>query len=148
VPERAFQEAVAAAARGGWADADRLAAGLPASLEDAAAVLGLARLATGDAAGAVRRLATFASARPQDAVAAFVLGWAHAGTGDDKAAVSAWRAAIVADPTLVPAYLAAVNAYLRLGEPRLARQVASAGVAALPDSPELREALMALDARR
>jgi len=61
--------------------------------------------------------------------------------------VSAWRAAVLTEPRLVPAYLAAINGYLRLGEPALALLVARAGITALPDSPELRDALARLERR-
>jgi VWFA-related protein len=83
-------------------------------------------------------------AEPANAPLAFLLGWAQAGAGDERAAIGAWRAAIVADSRMVPAYLALIDAYLRLDQPALARQVAESGLRALPDSLELRDRLLRL----
>ena len=66
-----------------------------------------------------------------------MLGWAHEGAGDRRQAIGAWRAAAVIDPRMVPAHLALADAYLRMLEPGLAAQAIRAGLAALPDSPEL-----------
>jgi hypothetical protein len=82
-----------------------------------------------------------------NAPSAFLLGWAHAAGGDDRAAVSAWRAAVVADPLLVPAYLALIDAYLRLGQPDLALSIARTGQLALPSSAELRDRVLRLEKR-
>jgi hypothetical protein len=46
---------------------------------------------------------------------------------------------------MVPAHLALADAYLRIGEPALAMQVLQAGLAALPDSPELRAKLAEIE---
>jgi hypothetical protein len=69
------------------------------------------------------------------------------GRGRRAPAIGAWRAAIVADAALVPAYLALIDGYLRLGQPSLARQVAQSGVRAVPDSVELRDRLLRLERR-
>jgi VWFA-related protein len=83
----------------------------------------------------------------KNAHVAFLLGWAYAGSGDDRAAVSAWRSAIVADPAMVPAYLALIDAYLRLGQPDLALAAARTGQRALPSSAELRDRVTRLERR-
>jgi hypothetical protein len=46
---------------------------------------------------------------------------------------------------MVPAHLALADAYLRIGEPGLAVQALHAGLAALPDSPELKAKLAELE---
>jgi hypothetical protein len=76
-----------------------------------------------------------------------MLGWAHAAAGDDRAAITAWRNAVLTDAGLVPSYLALIDAYLRLGEPDLALQVAKAGLGVLPDSLELRDRVARLEGR-
>ena len=111
------------------------------------ALLGLARFAAGDHAGAAEALdAAFAadSDAPRRALTAFFLGWVHAYRGDDRRSASAWRSAVFLDPTLVPAHLALADAYVRLSQPSLAAQVLRAGLAALPESPELRDRLARL----
>ena len=55
------------------------------------------------------------------------------------------RAAVAAQPSMVPAYLALIQTYERLGHPGLALQVARAGTSALPSSLELRERLEQLE---
>ena len=79
------------------------------------------------------------------AAVAFVLGWAHEATGAHREAIGAWRAAAVIDPKMVPAHLALADAYVRIGEPALAVQALHAGLAALPDSPELKGKLAVLE---
>jgi tetratricopeptide (TPR) repeat protein len=86
---------------------------------------------------AVVELAEALRLEPAQAGLAFVLGWAHEGAGDRRQAIGAWRAAAVIDPRMVPAHLALADAYLRMLEPGLAAQAIRAGLAALPDSPEL-----------
>jgi len=80
-------------------------------------------------------------------VAAFLLGWAFHGAGDDRQAISAWRRAAFVDPTLVPAHLALAEIYVRLSQPALAMQALRAGLAALPQSPELLDRLHQLERR-
>jgi tetratricopeptide (TPR) repeat protein len=110
--------------------------------------VGLARFARRDYPGAAGHWQACLDADARDARAAFLLGWAQAAGGDDRAAVGAWRAAIAADPKLVPAYLAAIEGYLRLGQPDLALQVARSGLAALPESIELRNRVEGLEKKR
>jgi tetratricopeptide (TPR) repeat protein len=81
------------------------------------------------------------------ATTAFVLGWAYEGAGDTRKAIGAWRAAAVADPKLVAAHLALADAYVRLAAPALAVQALRAGLAALPDSPELKSRLATIEGR-
>ena len=111
------------------------------------ALLGLARFAAGDYAGAAEALdAAFAADAdaPRRALTAFFLGWVHAYRDDDRRSASAWRSAVFLDPTLVPAHLALADAYVRLSQPALAAQVLRAGLAALPESTELRDRLTRL----
>ena len=75
---------------------------------------------------------------------AFFLGWSYAYLEDDRQAASAWRRAVFLDAALVPAYLALAEAYDRLSQPALAVQALQTGLAALPDSPELRDRLARL----
>jgi len=117
----------------------------PADMFAASAELGLVRFGQRDYRGAAAAWKACVSQEPANAPAAFLLGWAHAAAGNDAAAVSAWRAAIVADATLVPAYLAAIDAYVRLGSPDLAVQLARSGLAALPASVELRDRVQRLE---
>ncbi|MCY4074083.1 MAG: VWA domain-containing protein [Acidobacteria bacterium] len=111
------------------------------------ALRGLARFAAGDYAGAAEALdAAFAADTdaPRRALTAFFLGWVHAYRDDDRRSASAWRSAVFLDPTLVPAHLALADAYVRLSQPALAAQALRAGLAALPESPELRDRLTRL----
>ncbi len=118
----------------------------PGTASDAAtavvelALLGLARFAGGNHAGAAKALeAAFAADTdaPRRAFTAFFLGWVHAFANDDRQAANAWRRAVFLDPLLVPAHLALADAYVRLSQPALAAQALRAGLTALPDSPEL-----------
>ena len=97
------------------------------------------------AAGAAFRAAQDSGAA--DPALAFLLGWALAAGGDDRAAITVWRSAIVADPTHVPSYLALVEVYSRLGHAELALQVVRSGLRALPNSPELLDRLARLEGR-
>ena len=117
------------------------------SSPDAQALVGLSRFGRRDFAGAAAAWQKAADADATDANAAFLLGWARAADGDDRAAVSAWRAAVIADAAMVPAYLAAIDAYLRLGQPDLALQMARSGLLALPDSAELRDRVARIERR-
>jgi tetratricopeptide (TPR) repeat protein len=81
----------------------------------------------------------------RNAPAAFVLGWAYEGAGDRRQAIGAWRAAAVADPTLLPAHLALADAYIRISEPALAAQVLRAGLSVLPESVELKNKLRQIE---
>jgi hypothetical protein len=141
-----LEQAAALARLARWADIE--AAVPPGSASAAAqALIGLSRFARRDFAAAAAAWQRASDADGTDARAAFLLGWAHAAGGDDRAAVSAWRMAVIADATLVPAYLAAIDAYLRLGQPDLALQIARSGAQALPDSAEIRDRLARLERR-
>ena len=72
-----------------------------------------------------------------NAAVAFVLGWAAEAVGDDRQAISAWRAAAAIDPKMTEAYLALADAYMKIGQPALAIQSLHAGLAALPNSTRL-----------
>src|SRR6185295_10803012 len=117
------------------------------------AMRGLDRLAARDYPSAI---AAFQSAldaeaplKPDqaDAMTAFFLGWAFHGAGDDRQAISAWRRAAFVDPTIVSAHLALADIYVQLSQPSLAIQALRAGLAALPESPELRDRLSRLERR-
>jgi hypothetical protein len=109
------------------------------------ATKGFDLFATGDYAAAATELAAFMKIDQTQAAVAFVLGWAHEAIGAHREAIGAWRAAAVIDPKMVPAHLALADAYLRIGEPALALQAVHAGLAALPDSAELRAKLADLE---
>lgn len=111
------------------------------------ATKGFDLFATGDYAAAATELAAFMKIDQTQAAVAFVLGWAREATGAHREAIGAWRAAATIDPKMVPAHLALADAYLRIGEPALAVQAVHAGLAALPDSPELKAKLAELERR-
>jgi hypothetical protein len=105
---------------------------------------GLERLAARDYPSAIASFETVLGAAADKSIAgpaAFLLGWAYHGAGDDRQAISAWRRAAFVDPTIVPAHLALADMYLRLSQPALAIQALRAGLAALPHSPELNDRL-------
>ena len=141
-----LERAAAQAKLARWADVE---AAVPAGLRspDAQALIGLSRFGRRDFAGAATAWQAAADADATNARAAFLLGWAQAAAGNDRAAVSAWRASIIADTAIVPAYLAAIDAYLRLGQPDLALQIARSGAQALPASAELRDRVARLEKR-
>ena len=126
---------------------DALGAALPASPDGSfpgfvlRAMASFARRQYVDAAGGFQ--AAFERDKSSGATA-FLLGWAHSASGDDIAAISAWRAATVAAPALVPAYLALADAYLRQMQRPLAIQVLQAGLSASPKSVELQSRLAEL----
>lgn len=84
---------------------------------------------------------------PTSGATAFLLGWAYRAAGDVKSAITAWRAATVATPTLVPAYLALADAYVGQSEPALAAQALRAGLAVVPSSVELQSRLAEVERR-
>ena len=111
------------------------------------ALVGLGRFAGADYPGAAVALESAFETdteAPRRALTAFFLGWSHAYGGDDRQAASAWRRAVFLDATLVPAYLAMAEAYVRLSQPALAVQALQTGLAALPEAPELRDQLARL----
>ncbi|HEY7056601.1 MAG TPA: VWA domain-containing protein [Vicinamibacterales bacterium] len=95
----------------------------------------------GDFSSAAAELQQAFDGNTASAATAFVLGWAWEGTGDHLKAIGAWRAAAVADPSLVPVHLALADEYVRLANPALAVQALRAGLAARPDSVELKTKL-------
>jgi VWFA-related protein len=139
--------AAAFAREGRWTDVGPALPGGQPVVSDALVLSGLARLAVADYAAAAALLGTAFDADMAQAPVAFLLGWARAGAGDDTGALGAWRAAVHADPAMVPGYLALIDGYLRLGRPDLALQVARSGSAAVPASPELRDRLARLERR-
>ena len=144
--------ALGRAQRDDWAgaaeliDAPRVDSGSDAAVGELA-LLGLARFAGGDHAAAAEVLeASFGADTDaaRRALTAFFLGWVYSYADDDRRSASAWRRAVFLDPTLVPAHLALADAYVRQSQPALAVQALRAGLAALPDSPELRDRLSRL----
>ena len=87
------------------------------------------------------------AADPKNALTAFFLGWAREGTGDSRAALTAWRRAAFLDPSNVSAHLALADGYMRLAQPALAAQALKAGLTALPSSPELQERLRQIEGK-
>jgi VWFA-related protein len=126
-----------------YADALRAAAG-PGTVD---ALRGLDRLAARDYPAAIAAFEASLTATSTNGAAAFFLGWAFHGAGDDRRAISAWRRAVFTDPALVPAHLALADMYLRLSQPALAIQALRAGLTALPRSPELLDRLSRLERR-
>jgi Tfp pilus assembly protein PilF len=112
------------------------------------AAKGFELFAQSDYANAAVELAAALKLDQRNAAMAFVLGWAHEGAGAHRDAIGAWRAAATIDPKMIPAHLALADAYLRVGEPALAAQAVRAGLAALPDSPELLAKLAEIEQKR
>jgi VWFA-related protein len=106
---------------------------------------GLTHLAARDYATAIAAFQAVLAADERNGAAAFLLGWAYHGAGDDRQAISAWRRAVFIDPTLVSAHLALADLYVRMSEPSLALQALRAGLKALPESPELLDRLSRLE---
>jgi VWFA-related protein len=132
-PRAVAQGAIFARAKGEWVTAAPALA--------AHATKGFDLFTRGDFAAAAAELEQAFDANPKSAATAFVLGWAWQGAGDARKAIGAWRAAAAADPSLVPAHLAIADAYLQLSKPELAVQALRAGLAARPDSVELKTKL-------
>lgn len=125
----------------------RVRGGAPPAATDELILGGVAAFAKADYAGAVTAFRAAQESGSVDPALTFILGWAHAAGGDDRAAITAWRSAIVGDATHVPSYLALVDVYSKLGHPELALQVVRSGLRALPDSPELLDRLARLEGR-
>lgn len=109
---------------------------------------GLDRFGARDYPAAIELFNAALEADPQNAPAAFFLGWAFHAAGDDRQAISAWRRAAFVDPTMVPVHLALADLYVQLAQPALAVQALRAGLAALPEAPELIDRLSAIEQRR
>ena len=129
-------EAAKAAVQGRWEEVELELRGAGDTVVTRA-LRGLALFAREEYAEAAGALEAARDAEPHSALTAFFLGWAHEGAGDPRAAIGAWRSAAYLDPLLVSAHLALADGYLRLSEPSLAMQAIKAGLAALPQSPEL-----------
>ena len=109
------------------------------------ALRGLAFFAREQYGEAAAALEPAFQADPENALAAFFLGWAQEGAGESRAAISAWRNAAHLDPSLVSAHLALAEGYLRLSQPALAAQALKAGLAASPSSSELQARLREIE---
>lgn len=142
-----LERAAHAAVMGRWAAIDAALAVPGAETVDGLLLRGIAAFARADypAAGAAFGEARDAGAADPGLI--FVLGWSHAAAGDDRGAITAWRGGLLLNPKLIPPYLALADAYMRLGQPRLARQVLESGLTAVPDSPELLERIAQLGRR-
>jgi tetratricopeptide (TPR) repeat protein len=141
-------KAAQSAASRSW---DALAAALPASPDESVPGFVLRAMASFAKRQYVDAAAGFQAAFDRDkssGATAFLLGWAHSASGDDIAAISAWRAATVATPALVPPYLALADAYMRQGQRPLALQAVQAGLSASPKSIELQSRLAELQRSR
>lgn len=139
--------AVELARAGRWEQVAEVLAGSQAGAEAPLAALlhGMVRFARREFGEAARFWQTCLDADASAARVAFLLGWAHAASGDDRAAVGAWRNAVRLDPGLVPAHLAIADAFTRQKNVPLAVQALRAGLAARPDSPELLDRLSRLE---
>jgi hypothetical protein len=142
-----LEAAAHAALAGKWTLVESSLASATPQVSDMSILRGAAAYARADYPAAVASFRAAQDAGAHEPSLAFMLGWAHAASGDDRAAITAWRSAIVADPGLVPSYLALVDAYLRLGQRELALQVVKSGLTVLPSSPELRDRLATLEGR-
>ncbi|MEZ5316609.1 MAG: VWA domain-containing protein [Vicinamibacterales bacterium] len=148
VADAAVRRAAGEAAAGRWQAAADLLGARPETDRSAARLRALGAMDARDYAAAAASLTSVYDAEtPPDADVAFLLGWCRVGTGDEVGAVSAFRGAAMLDPTLLPAHLALADAYVRLGRPALAIQALEAGLAALPDSGEIKARLDALKGR-
>ncbi len=137
----AVRQAAGEASGGHWQQVAALLGSAPASDPEAVRLRALARFDSDDYAGAAEELGQLFDADPKDPRLAFVLGWARVGAGSQVAAASAFRSAAFLDPTLVPAHLALAETYVRLNQPALAVQALETGLAAQPQSVELRRML-------
>jgi len=149
--------------RGVVAAAESAAAGNWQKAEEA-----LRRAAPGFEARVLQGLASFASNRYDEAatgmnaalaatttgdgkvtaMVSFVLGWVQTCANRELDAISAWRSAVLRDPTLVPPYLALADAYVRRAQPPLAIQVLRGGLAAIPRSLEIERKLRELEGKQ
>lgn len=139
--------AVELARAGRWEGIAELLAASPAGAAAPLTALlhGMERFARREFGEAARAWQACLDADPSSSRVAFLLGWAHAASGDDRAAIGAWRNAVRIDPGLVPAHLAIADAFTRQKNVPLAVQALRAGLAARPDSPELLDRLSRLE---
>jgi VWFA-related protein len=135
-----LSKAADAAIAGDWEAVER-AVPLERTSPAAIAVRGLVLFARGEYEKALEALTAARDRDPQNARVAFLIGWAARALDRHRDAVTAWRNAAYLDPSLVPAHLALADLYLELSQPALAAQALRAGLAAVPDSPELADKL-------
>lgn len=147
VQDAPLKAAARAAASGNWSAVDLALRSSTSGSPDEAILRGMAAFARADSQTAITAFRAAQSAGANAPALSFILGWAHTAGGDDPAAITAWRNAVIADPALVPPYLALVETYMRLGHPDLALQVVKSGLRALPSSPELLDRLARLRGR-
>lgn len=147
VQDAVLVAAARAAVGGNWSAVDVALRSSASGSPDESALRGMAAFARADYGAAVAAFRAAQGAGATDPSLSFILGWAHAAGGDDPAAITAWRAAVFSDATLVSAYLALVDTYVRLGHADLAVQVVRSGLRALPNSPELLDRLARLEGR-
>lgn len=141
-------ELAGAALSGSWEQVRALVGSADASSAmHQRALSAVAEYGLGNYAAAAAGLEALFLEHRQDADLAFLLGWASAASGDDRRAATAWRNAVRADASMVPAYLAGADAYLRLQQPALAAQLLKAGLVSMPDSVELRSRLAEIEVR-
>jgi VWFA-related protein len=145
--DAALGAAARAAVAGDWPSVDVALRSSTSGSSDEAVLRGLAAFRRADYRTAVDAFRAAQSAGANEPMLSFILGWAHAASGDDPAAISAWRAAVFGDATLIPPYLALADTYVRLGHAELAVQVVKSGLGALPNSLELRDRLARLEGR-
>jgi VWFA-related protein len=139
--DTAVRRAAESARDSQWTDVLGALADAPAADQDAARLRGLALLGLERYTDAATQFTATFTARPDDAALAFLMGWASIGAGDDRAAITAFRNAVLREPAMVPAHLALAETYLRLKQPALAVQALEAGLTVLPDAPELKRML-------
>jgi tetratricopeptide (TPR) repeat protein len=140
--------AAAHASAGMWAKV-LAALGEPAAQQPATfhILRGLALFALERHSLASTELESALSIEPASAPTAFFLGWVYANSARDTQAITSWRNAILIDPLMVPAYLAAADRYVLLGHPELARQVVNDGIRLVPTSAELKNKLAEVNTR-
>jgi lipopolysaccharide biosynthesis regulator YciM len=144
--DQGASDALSLALNGNWTLAAQRAKSLQQSAPFAYSVFtACERFAERDYAASVTLLQRASSLEPRDARVAFVLGWAERAGGDLRSAIGAWRNAATLDPRLIPAHLALADAYVQLDQPALAAQALRAGLAAVPDSPELKDRLIRIE---
>ncbi|MBI1873976.1 MAG: VWA domain-containing protein [Acidobacteria bacterium] len=144
-----IRQAAEAALAGAWGKAESLL-GPGHATEPAPSLIlrGMVGFAKGEHGRAAELWKASLDLDPHNARVAFLIGWAHALSGQDREAIGAWRNAVLIDPALVPAHLALADTFMRLAQPSLAAQALRAGLAALPRSPELLDRLGRLEGRQ
>lgn len=151
--DRAVAEATNYGLRGDWPRAETALRGAP-GVYAVHALRGLALFASErfDESTTELNAALVLESSAQDAklraMGSFLRGWVHEYAGQDLDAITAWRNAILLDPTLVPAYLALADGYIRQSQPALATQVVRSGLAVIPKSIELQNKLKELESPR